>query len=261
MSRVFYKMQATGNDFVFIVSPDKNLRLAGEDVRHWCDRQRGIGADGVVVLQPDHDDHFEWVFYNSDGGEVEMCGNAARCATRLASELFSKSKITVQTRAGIFQGDATNDVVTVSLAAPQTDLREISLPCGGLFPRGYLTNTGVPHCVIPVSDPHGMKSRTAELAPFIFAKEFQPAGANLTFVNTEGEGPWQAVTLERGVNDFTLSCGTGVIAAAQAVAHLHRKEGWLEFITPGGSLAVYWKPSTGRVQLRGPAEIVFRGEI
>jgi diaminopimelate epimerase len=261
MSQPFYKLQATGNDFIFFLASEMKEHLTSEKIVALCARQTGVGADGVAVLHEvggawTH----KWDFYNSDGGEAEMCGNAARCATLLLEQRGAKH-VAVQTRVGGFKGGrAADGEIEVIFDIPAGETKELT-NVFGQFPRAYLTNTGVPHCVIPVEKPWDLRPRAKELAPFIFDKLFLPNGSNLTFVNWGGRDAFETVTLERGVNDFTLSCGTGVIAAAKVFADLNEQGGWRKMKAPGGTLSVFYLPGTRQVHLKGPASLVFKGEL
>jgi len=258
----FYKMQATGNDFVFFLESEGVPTLSSQKISELCSRKFGIGADGLVVLKNKaSDSDLAWLFYNADGGEAEMCGNAARCALLLLQEKFGPKKRSIKTRAGQFSGSMADTEIEAVFEVPEGKTQELHNIFSGRFVRAYFTNTGVPHCVIPVENPHGLMDRASELAPFIFAKEFSSAGSNLTFVDWNDKNLLQAVTLERGVNDFTLSCGTGVIAAAKVFSELNKFSGWTRLKTPGGILSVYFEPGNRQVKLRGPAALVYKGEI
>ncbi len=254
----FFKLQATGNDFVFVIKPP-NL-LTATDIRKMCDRHFGVGSDGLVILQPTASpQEYRWTFYNPDGSEAEMCGNAARAATALVYHLYQQKEVRVQTKVGFFRGRVeTAQMTTIEMELPPVSIRKIASLFSGKFAEGYLTNTGVPHCVIPVADLEKIKKQAQELAPFIFDSEFGTQGANLTFYSVSAENSLQVVTLERGVNDFTLSCGTGVIAAAQVYSQLEKKNSQISVQTPGGSLWVDFA-SLQNAKLKGEAQFVFEG--
>lgn len=254
----FFKLQATGNDFVFVVDPSKSL--AASEIRQMCERHYGVGSDGLVVLQSTSSPtEYRWTFYNPDGGEAEMCGNAARAATALVYRLHQQKEVRVETKLGFFRGRVESpQMTTIEMALPSATIRKISPLFMEKFSVGYLTNTGVPHCVIPVSGLEPIKKQAQELSPFIFDAEFGAKGANLTFYSVSSENLLQVVTLERGVNDFTLSCGTGVIAAAQVYSHLENKNAQISIQTPGGSLWVDFS-SPQKASLKGAAQFVYEG--
>jgi len=250
---IFYKHHGAGNDFIFFL----DTPARPESAEKLCNRHTGIGGDGVVWLQRKIDNQFRWDFFNSDGSAAEMCGNAARCAMRLVEKQFGLKEMELETRAGMVSGRVDGDVVSVSFEIANAPIREIEHPAGKDYPRGYLLTTGVPHCVIPVTKPHALGARTLDLAPFIKNPAFGPGGANLTFANLQAE-PVQTVSLERGVEEFTLACGTGVIATARVYQHLNKTTAPLKLQTPGGNFTVNFDGL--RATLTGPAEFVFQGE-
>lgn len=249
----FYKLHGAGNDFIFFVDQPSRPETAAA----LCHRQTGIGADGVVWLERVNGSKFRWHFFNSDGSAAEMCGNAARCAMRLVEKLFDLKEMELDTRAGSVTGKVIGDQIAVSFDIASAPIREIEHPAGKDYPKGYLLTTGVPHCVIPVSKPHALKARTMDLAPFIKNTAFGSGGANLTFANLQAE-PVQTVSLERGVEQLTLACGTGVIATARVYQHLNKNTGPLKLVTPGGNFTVSFEGV--RATLTGPAEFVFKGD-
>ncbi len=253
----FYKLQATGNDFIFI--KDSQFSPSRELIQKMCDRHRGIGSDGLVFLKPKSNNEYDWVFFNPDGGEAEMCGNAARAATWFLFQQNSLNEVFVNTRVGQFRGQVLGtEKVVIETDIPATQIRTIKNIFSNRFAQGTLTNTGVPHCVIEVKSLATVMSRAQELSEFIFDPEFGAKGANLTFYCLVSESALEAVTLERGVNDFTLSCGTGVIAAAQIYAQKNNKSGEISVKTPGGELKVeFLNPQ--RARLSGAAQFVFEG--
>lgn len=256
----FFKAQATGNDFV-IVSEDQ-WKPTQQQVQKICDRHFGVGSDGLVHLrQGPSQNHFEWTFYNPDGREAEMCGNAARATTWYLFTQKQLKEVFVKTQRGQFVGRTLRpEYVEIETTMPAVKIEKKTNVFGGRFKEGHLTNTGVPHFVIPVLKLEDILERAQELAPFIYDSEFGERGSNLTFFSTTGDLDLRAVTLERGVNDFTLSCGTGVLAAAQVYLYLNNKKGRVQVQTPGGALAVEMMKSGG-AQLSGEAKLVFEGSI
>lgn len=266
----FYKLQATGNDFVFFKFED--LPSQHKDFLQWvpeiCHRQRGVGADGVAIIKMLKPNEFQWTFYNSDGHEANMCGNAARCAVVFYQQVIGGTQeLLLHTLAGDVRGTSSqkSQDKKVSFLISLNGVQKFENPMGGQFPVAYIINTGVPHAVIPVTEPWSLRPCAQELSRHVGAKEFGPGGGNLTFVewpkdNVHG-GIIQAVTLERGVNDFTLSCGTGVIAAVAVHSHLFKHKNKMGVNMPGGLLHAQVDHQTGQVTLEGPAEITFRGVL
>jgi diaminopimelate epimerase len=261
MSFPFVKAQATGNDFIFVKKEDLTGKLNAEKISDLCSRRFGIGADGLVIVDKSVQGvDFAWDFYNSDGGGAEMCGNAARCATLFGIQDLKKTEVNFHTKIGVVRGRVIDDgLVEVNFQIPESPLKEIQNPCGGISAKGYLVNTGVPHCVIPHLDPWALQADAARLAPYIYTREFGEKGANLTFVDWSQPDKLKAITLERGVNDFTFSCGTGVIAAGLVHELINGVMGWKTLSTPGGELRV--RTVSGAVSLSGPAQLVYKGEI
>ncbi len=263
----FFKAQATGNDFIIV--DDKQWQPDEAVVNRLCDRHFGIGSDGLVHLRSTPtSQQFEWTFYNPDGKEAEMCGNAARATTWFLFLQKQLSEVVVKTQRGQFVGKTLRDeFVEIETTMPADPIQRYDNMFQGRFKEGYLTNTGVPHFVIPVASIAAVMGRAQELAPFIFDSAFGSRGSNLTFFAVQSEDTLDAVTLERGVNDFTLSCGTGVLAAAQVYLHLKNRKSVVQVKTPGGQLAVQMmnsgvkSPGQLTAKLSGEAKLVFEGSI
>lgn len=268
----FTKMHGAGNDFVFV---DALASAAGEepafspdDARRLCDRRFGIGADGFAVL---HGTALEtadvaWTFFNSDGSRAEMCGNAARCAVRLvvdrgAVKTAAKGgPVRLQTPAGVVEGRVLSaGLVEISMPVPPTvAFGEKSIKTDDGVHRLLTVNTGVPHAVIEVTD----------LATYPVARvgsalvghaAFAPAGTNVTFFQRLVGSEILSTTFERGVEEETFACGTGVTAAALAFHEVHGKAFPVSVRVPGGELEVDVRD--GRVWLKGPAAYVYEGTL
>jgi diaminopimelate epimerase len=256
----FFKAQATGNDFIIVNEatwqPTESL------VSALCHRHFGIGSDGLVHLrQGGANNLFEWTFYNPDGREAEMCGNAARATTWFLHSHKQQSEVVVKTQRGQFVGRTLHkEFVEIETTMPAEKIQKKENMFQGQFREGYLTNTGVPHFVVQVQKLEDVLGRAQELAPYIYDPAFGPRGSNLTFFAPTGENELLAVTLERGVNDFTLSCGTGVLAAAKVYLHLKNTQNRVQVKAPGGHLAVEII-ADDRAKLSGEAKLVFEGSI
>lgn len=251
---IFYKLNGAGNDFIFFINESPQPKKA----KRLCDRHTGIGADGVVWLTHLGGKKFKWDFYNSDGSAAEMCGNAARCAMRLIHTEFAQTSMELETAAGTVRGSVVGKEISVSFDLAEAAIQEIKAPAGAKFPKGYFLTAGVPHCVIPVDKPFDLKKHARELAPFIKNKAFGKKGSNLTFANFKSDSP-QTVTLERGVDDFTLACGTGVIATARVYQYLKKTKKAISLKTPGGNFTVKFKGL--EATLVGKAEFTYKGEL
>lgn len=266
MELSFSKMNGAGNDFVLVDNRDLSLALSPEQIEHICDRHRGIGADGLLAVEPAHDGaDFRMRYYNSDGGEAEMCGNGARCFARFAARLLPAMPgvLSFETPAGIILArfDATN--VTINMSTPK-DLR----PPSRLLIEGneldvHFLNTGVPHAVVFVEDAENLDVRAWGSA-LRWHESFAPKGTNANFAQPMPDGVLVLRTYERGVEGETLACGTGVCAAA-LLHHLETSAPSPVAVRVRGGETLSVGFSTTRdgafneVTLTGPADFVFEG--
>jgi diaminopimelate epimerase len=262
----FTKMNGAGNDFILIDNRAGDIRLDRSQITRLCDRHRGIGADGILLLEKasNHTD-FRMRYFNADGGEAEMCGNGARCFARFANKMTNAGgKIFFDTQAGVIGAELLNDLVKLQMTEP-TDLRlNVELPVGKEGTTVHFINSGVPHVVIPVpgiDDVDVCKEGSAIRRH----KTFSPKGANVNFIEKRGPKKIAVRTYERGVEDETLACGTGVVASALIFATLENTNGPITVIARGGDeLQVGFEKSDNRfrnVTLTGPADFVFDGTI
>ncbi|MGC8809598.1 MAG: diaminopimelate epimerase, partial [bacterium] len=222
MERIrFCKMHGCGNDFIIIDNRQKILD--GDQIRDLvikvCRRKISVGADGLILIEPSARAHFRWRFFNADGSEAEMCGNAGRCAARFAViSGIAPASLTFETKAGIIAAEVMGRRVKLQMTKPFGLELDIEVPVDGEKHLLDFLNTGVPHAVkfvssaasIPVKD-LGRKIR--------FHPRFQPAGTNVNFVQPLDGHQLQVRTYERGVEDETLACGTGAIASALIAAY------------------------------------------
>jgi diaminopimelate epimerase len=263
----FTKMNGAGNDFVLIDNRSREIQLQPAQIARLCDRHRGAGADGVILLTPCASGRADWAwdFYNSDGGSAEMCGNGARCFARFVRRLTGVDKaFRFETRAGIIGARFNGDVVTVDLTAPK-DLRlrqTIVLSTGAA--EVHSLDTGVPHAVLFVEDADLAMVQT--LGPEIRNHaHFAPRGTNVNFVQVRGPGAIRVRTYERGVEGETLACGTGVTASALISAELRGFKSPVQVQVKGGDmLQVSFGRENGQfadVALTGPADFAFEGRI
>lgn len=260
----FSKYNATGNDFVVIDNREQLYRA--EDSLLWnrlCSLKTGIGADGVLLLENSNRVDFKMRYINADGGEVEMCGNGARAITAFAHEVLEikKSSYHFETMNGVYKCSLDKEFGYKLKMTELYDIEKISLkdlePLMQSSQSMYL-NTGVPHAVFEVSKlkdyplyDNGKKVR--------FDHRF-PKGANANFYEVLTSGHIKIRTYERGVENETLSCGTGATATALAAAKFH---GWSEEVvleTLGGRLAVKFDKSLSEIYLCGKVEKIFEGK-
>ena len=257
----FFKYQGTGNDFVILDNRDNKYdELTTKQVKHICDRRFGIGADGLILLSNKKYFDFQMVYYNADGNESSMCGNGGRCLVKFASHLgMLKSTYHFVAIDGKHEAEiGMNGIVRLKMQ----NVYSVEIHSGHV-----LLNTGSPHFVKFASD---VKNIDVEETgrEIRYSKEFREEGVNVNFVESIGEDCIFVRTYERGVEDETLACGTGVTAAAIA-SYLHRgfERGRTEIPVhaKGGDLAVRFQANGdgyfSDIWLCGPAEQVFEGEI
>jgi diaminopimelate epimerase len=262
----FAKMNGAGNDFILIDNRAGDIHLDRSQIARLCDRHRGIGADGVLLLEEasNHAD-FRMRYFNADGGEAEMCGNGARCFARFANQVAgAPTKMSFETPAGVIAAELTGDSVTLQMTEP-TDLRlNIEVCAADENKIVHFINSGVPHVVIPVSRIEDVDVRR-EGSVVRYHKMFSPNGTNVNFIERRGPKKIAVRTYERGVEDETLACGTGVVAGALIFAAVEKVNGPITVIARGGDeLQVGFEKSDGgfrNVTLTGPAEFVFEGTI
>jgi diaminopimelate epimerase len=262
----FTKMNGAGNDFILIDNRAGDVHLDRSQIAHLCDRHRGIGADGILLLEKatNHAD-FRMRYFNADGGEAEMCGNGARCFARFAKKVAGvQAKISFETPAGVISAELVGDLVTLQMTEP-TDLRlDIKLPVANENKTVHFINSGVPHVVIPVPRIDDVDVRR-EGSAIRYHKMFSPRGANVNFIEKRGPKKIAARTYERGVEDETLACGTGIVASALIFAAIEKVNGPISVTARGGDeLQVEFEKSDNRfhnVTLTGPAEFVFEGMV
>jgi diaminopimelate epimerase len=246
----FLKMEGLGNDFVVLEGPRD---VSAAQVGAWCDRRRGIGADGVLVVTPLGDDRVRMEYWNADGSPAEMCGNGLRCVARLAHDRgwVSGEVFTVVTAVGEREARIGSQV-TIQVGTPEPgDEESIDLAEHTVRPIGV----GNPHAVVFVDDPAG--TPVDELGPRLGTDPYFPMGANVGFAAVRGTDLIELRVWERGVGE-TLACGSGAAAAA-AVAHRLGQVGTTTTVRlPGGDLQVTLDERGA--WLTGPANYVFEGE-
>lgn len=254
----FSKYQGTGNDFIILDNRDKKFsNLTREQVAFLCDRRFGIGADGLMLLNLIDGFDFEMKYFNSDGNESSMCGNGGRCLTKFASDIgLTQTEYKFIAIDGQHEASIETDG-TVSLK--MNDVDQMKYDHGN-----FIVNTGSPHFVTLTNDVLELdvvkKGRDIRNSP-----PFQRDGINVNFVEqTEERDKIIVRTYERGVEDETLSCGTGVTAAALVCCHNDNGFNRVEVKTRGGWLNVEYDKIGDRYQnvwLNGPAVKVFEGTI
>jgi diaminopimelate epimerase len=266
----FTKLHGNGNDFIVIdeyhklVIPDE---MKGQFAAIYCDRRFGIGADGVIFLMKSAKDDLRMRIFQPDESEAEMCGNGIRCLAKFAFDAgYVKASCTVETPAGsiAIAMDTSDDgfSATVMMTLPQFDRKDIPATGTGEYKEHigdydvYAVNTGVPHAVIIVDAVDAID--VAAIAPVIRRHPTFPKGANVNFAEKTGENSIRVRTFERGVEEETLSCGTGATASAAVMHRLGLTGDVVEVETRGGPLTIYVKSGA---KMQGPAVTVFTGII
>jgi diaminopimelate epimerase len=263
----FSKMNGAGNDFVLIDNRARKIALSSEQVVRLCDRHRGVGADGLILLIPSTSGKADWAwqFYNRDGSAGEMCGNGARCFAKFVKRATSQGRdFTFETEAGIISAKFNGDLVTVNLTEPGGLRLNEQIPLRDGPHTVHSLNTGVPHAVLFVPDAD--KAMVLQLGPELRRhSHFSPKGTNVNFVQVLGPNSIRVRTFERGVEAETLACGTGVAASALISARVHGFASPVRVQVQGGDqLEVSFKDSStqfSEVRLTGPADFVFDGTV
>jgi len=257
MDLKFYKYQGTGNDFILIDNRDGQLKKFSSDIISWlCNRKYGIGGDGFMILDAHPEYDFKMKYYNSDGYESTMCGNGGRCLVAFAKRLhIIRTYARFESIDGMHEAYIDyNDYVKLKMSwVEKVEQRK----------DGFVLNTGSPHYVHFV-DKLDELDAFQEGKKIRYNDEFKDKGINVNFVKKEG-GHLQVKTYERGVEDETLSCGTGVVASAiaAAISDNNKTESY-SIDTKGGQLKVSFTIEGKRfcnIWLEGPASYVFEGTI
>ncbi|WP_223033225.1 diaminopimelate epimerase [Hanstruepera marina] len=257
MSLTFYKYQGTGNDFVIIdnrqlVFDKNNTKL----VKYLCDRRFGIGADGLILLENDKTSDFKMVYYNADGNESTMCGNGGRCIVAFAQFLgIIEKQTTFLAIDGLHEAYIEGDVVKLKMQ----DVAEIKTYNNYVF-----LDTGSPHHVQMESDLEHLDVKVVG-CEIRYGNPYNEEGANVNFVSKISNEEFAVRTYERGVEDETLSCGTGVTAVALAMHEIGETQNTVITLnTEGGQLQVSFKKNDlgyHDIWLIGPAKRVFKGNL
>jgi len=263
----FYKMSGSGNDFILIDNRSSILDAdsLGPFVASVCRRKHSVGADGMILIETSEQADFKWRFFNADGGEVEMCGNGGRCAARLAYLIgIAGAGLTFETRAGIIQAEVTGERVKLEMPKPSPAEMDYPLDVGGEALTVSSIVVGVPHVVTWVTDPEA--TPVFELGRAIrYHERYAPAGTNANFVQQLDNGAFAIRTYERGVEDETLACGTGSVAAALIAATKGMAASPAELHTRGGeTLNIYFEKSEDGFQnvfLEGDARLIYEGTL
>lgn len=256
MEFTFYKYQGTGNDFVMIDNRDEFFpKESIELVQQLCDRRFGIGADGLILLENDSETHFRMVYYNSDGNPSSMCGNGGRCIVAFAKSLgMIEHKTTFIAADGLHHATIFDNGM-VSLQMKNVDTIDVNA-------EYVFLDTGSPHHV-QMEESLDLLDVKALGAKIRYSDLYGKTGSNVNFVHQENEDTFSLRTYERGVEDETLSCGTGATAVAIAMKAIGKTQSEaINLNVQGGKLSVTFHERDGKfteVFLKGPAEFVYKG--
>jgi len=260
-------MSGSGNDFILIdnrhgVVDEKGL---SQWIASVCRRKHSVGADGLILIEHAKGADFKWRFFNADGGEAEMCGNGGRCAARLAYlQGIARERLRFETRAGTIKAEVTGKRVKLEMPEPSKIALDYPVQVENETVTVSSVTVGVPHAVIWVDDIDS--APISDMGPAIrYHKQFEPAGTNVNFLQALDDGGFAIRTYERGVEDETLACGTGSVAAALVAAEkdLVQSPGVLR--TKGGEiLKIYFEKrenSFCNVFLEGDARVIYEGRL
>lgn len=260
-------MNGSGNDFIIIDNRAElwNHVINPEFVRAVCTRKISVGADGLIFIEKSDQCDFSWRFFNSDGSQAEMCGNGGRCAAYFAVlQGFADHQLSFETMAGIIHAEVEGSRVKIQLPQPDNMQMDISIEIDGEALLLHSINTGVPHVIHFVEDIENVPvKRTGE--KIRFHHRFQPAGTNVNFVAHGNKNMLNIRTYERGVEDETYACGTGVVAAALIALSMGKVNAPVEVMTRSREvLRVHTRefmPPFKAVYLEGGVRVVCDGEI
>lgn len=282
----FTKMQGAGNDFVVLDETQGRLGLSAAQYRFLADRHFGVGADQILTVRPSPAEgiDFEYVIHNADGGEVEQCGNGARCFARFVHDkgLTGKDQIRVQTQSGVIAPRLTADGrVTVDMGCPEFDPAKVPFDASGLVPvaqglgqkwplppDGKALSAIVLVAVVSMGNPHAVQlvdnvdtAPVQETGPLIESHPRFPQRVNAGYLQIVDRAHVRLRVFERGVGE-TLACGTGACAAVAAGIRLGLLDPEVQVDTRGGRLTIAWSgQEADSVFMTGPATTVFEGQI
>ena len=271
----YLKMNGLGNDFAVFDARTRALKLTPDLARRIADRERGVGCDQIIILEPSDDADIFMRILNADGGEVEACGNAARCVAVLLMAEFGRPQVTIETEAAVLGAIVGEDMtVTVDMGAPRfrwdeiplaeefRDTRMIELQVGPIddpvLHSPSVVNVGNPHCIFWVDDlgEHDL----ARIGPFLENHMLFPERANISLAQITSPDAMTLRVWERGAG-LTKACGTAACAATVAAARKKLTGREVTVTLPGGPLHIHWRESDDHILMTGPAELEYEGTL
>ena len=260
----FTKMHGLGNDYIYVNTKQHPIDNPSEAAVRWSDRHRGIGSDGLVLIEesncPEAD--FSMRIFNADGSEAMMCGNASRCIGKYLYErgLTAERMIRLQTLSGIKTlrlnvTDGIVETVTVDMGKPVFEDQSLFLPSKEI-PEGTFVSMGNPHYVIFTDNIDNI----GVTGPMLERAAAFPQRCNIELARIEPDGSIRTRVWERG-SGITQACGTGACATAVAACRTQRAGSEVDIKMDGGSLHIEWRVANGHVYMTGPAEFAFDGEV
>ena len=262
-SMEFYKYSGSGNDFIVIDNRLGEFRIKPTQIAAWCKRREGVGADGVLTIGSSEKHDFEMRIFNADGSEAEMCGNGARCCVHFAYhvlKLKDSKEFSFETMNGVYSGSVENDN---EVKIKMTELYDVdSINISDLSSkRAMYLNTGVPHAVVQVASAEDVNVKSIGSA--IRHDVRFPNGTNVDFfeVVDDREKVIKLRVYERGVEDETLCCGTGVMATAVSCAKFFNWSGEIKVYAKGGLLKAIVDKNLKDLYFQGEVKKLFKGEL
>jgi diaminopimelate epimerase len=261
----FTKMNGLGNDFIIIDNLDGKPELPAAVIEKLCNRRTGIGADGLITLDPSENNDFRMRYYNSDGGEAEMCGNGGRCAAHFASTLelgeqqFGQTYLAFATLAGNVEAWVKGLQVELSMMDAKDMRLNIALEVANQQKIVHFIIAATRHAVVPVDDAPSLTDEEVDKwgREIRYKPEFGPIGANINFVSVRPDGVLAIRTYEKGIEAETFACGTGSIAAAVVLSHLGKTSSPARIMQRGGEeLKV-----TFNKQAFGASHVILKGPV
>ncbi len=264
---LFTKFSGSGNDFIFI--DNRKLAYQADEmigfIQKVCRRGQSVGADGLMFIEPSERADFKWRFFNADGSEGEMCGNGGRCAARFAQELgIATDAVSFETLAGVIDATMSDSRVKLRMTPPFDYRAGVAFDVNGRKALLEYVNTGVPHAVEFVDDVEAVDI-VADGRAIRTHDAFAPSGANANFARVSGAHSLILRTYERGVEDETLACGTGAVAAAILAAARGLLTAPVDVeVRSGEILKIYFEGVGAEVRdvyMEGEARLVYVGEM